>query len=198
MVKIKYLFAVLLFVLMACSNGNAAEEPAPSDPDQPATVGKTPLIVYFSWGGNTREVAEIIRDITGGDIVELELVEPYSSVYGELTTRADEEVRNDVRPALTTRIKNMDSYDTLIVGTPIWSDHATPAVKSFLDSYNLSSKKIALFCTHVGSGTAKSVDDIRKICPDSEILQSLAVYGSRAGNSHDDVKQWLRTIDIIK
>ncbi|WP_289193616.1 flavodoxin [Bacteroides acidifaciens] len=198
MVKIKYLFAALLLVLMACSNGNATEEPTPSDSDQPVTVGRKPLIVYFSWGGNTRAVAEIIGNITGGDMVELELVEPYSTVYSELTARADEEVRNDVCPTLTTRIENLDDYDTLIIGTPIWSDHAVPAVKSFLGSYDFSGKKIASFCTHAGSGTAKSVDDVRELCPDSEILQPLAIYGNRAENSHNDVEAWLRAIDIIE
>lgn len=197
MTRIKYLYAVLLLVLASCSSGTAAERPESPDPDQPVIIGKKPLVVYYSWGGNTRAVAQIIGDVTGGNVVELELVEPYSTVYSELTARAGEEVKNDVRPALTTRIENMDDYDTLIVGTPIWSDHAAPALKSFLNSYDLSGKKIAVFCTHAGSGTAKSIDDVRGLCPDSEILQPFDVYGSRASNSGDEVKEWLRAIKLI-
>ena len=92
----------------------------------------------------------------------------------------------------------MDEYDTLIVGTPIWGSHLTPAMKSFLASYNLSGKSIAPFCTHGGSGTAQSVNDIRSVSPNSTILGSLAVYGNQAENSRNDIEQWLRRIGIIK
>jgi flavodoxin len=160
-------------------------------------AGKT-LVVYFSWSGNTRTVANIIRDLTDCDIVEIEVLAPYSSVYNEVTARARQELDNDVRPELRTRVKNMDDYDTLIVGTPIWSSRLAPAVKSFLAGYDLSGKNIAPFCTHGGSGTAQSVNNIRSVCPNSTILQSLAISGSRAGSSRNDVERWLRTINIMK
>lgn len=92
----------------------------------------------------------------------------------------------------------MDEYDTLIVGTPIWGGHLTPAMKSFLASYDLSGKAISPFCTHGGSGTAQSVNDIRSVCPNSTILSSLAVYGSRAESFRADVERWLEQIGIIK
>lgn len=92
----------------------------------------------------------------------------------------------------------MDEYDTLIVGTPIWGGHLTPAMKSFLAGYDLSGKSIAPFCTHGGSGTAQSVSDIRSVCPNSTILGSLAVYGSQAENSRGDVEKWLEQTGILK
>lgn len=79
------------------------------------------LIVYFSWSGNTRTVANIIHDLTDCDMVAIEVKEPYSDVYNEVTARARHELDNDIRPALRTRIENMDKYDTLVVGTPIWA-----------------------------------------------------------------------------
>ena len=161
------------------------------------TVGKS-LIVYFSWSGHTRAVANIIHELTGSDMVEIEVEEPYSEVYNEVTARARQELDNDIRPALRTRVENMDEYDTLIVGTPIWSSRLAPPVKSFLAGYDLSGKKIAPFCTHGGSGTAQSVNNIREVCPDSELLQPLAVYGSRAANSRNDVEQWLQATGIIE
>lgn len=191
----KSLFAMLFLIIVSCSNGAVIENtpellPAPES-------GKT-LIVYFSWGGNTRTVANIIHDLTGGDIVEIEVEEPYSDVYNEVTARARHELNNDIRPALRTEVKNMDEYDTLIIGTPIWSSRLAPPVKSFLAGYDLSNKKIAPFCTHGGSGTAQSVNNIREVCPDSEILQPLAISGSRAGSSRNDVIRWLQVIGIIK
>ena len=64
--------------------------------------------------------------------------------------------------------------------------------------YDLAGKKIAPFCTHGGSGTAQSVNNIRSVCPDSEILQSLAISGNRSASARNDVIRWLQTIGINK
>lgn len=193
--RLRCLFAILLLITVSCSNGAGIEDP----PEPlPTPESEKTLIVYFSWSGNTRTVANMIHDLTDCDIVEIEVEEPYSDVYNEVTARARHELDNDIRPALRTRIENTDKYDTLIVGTPIWGSHLASPVKSFLAQYDLSDKIIAPFCTHGGSRTAQSVSDIREVCPDSDILQPLAVYGNRAGNSRNDVIQWLQTIGIIK
>ncbi len=193
--KMKYLFVMLFGAIVSCSNGSAIEETPES---LPTPGSEKTLIVYFSWSGNTRTVANIIHELTGSNIVEIEVEEPYSDVYNEVTARARQELDNDIHPVLRTRVENMDEYDTLIVGTPIWSSRLAPPVKSFLAGYDLAGKKIAPFCTHGGSGTAQSVNNIRKVCPDSEILQSLAISGSRAENSRNDVIHWLQAIGIIE
>lgn len=186
---------MLLFAVTSCGSEESTEiEPGGVISGD---AGKT-LIVYFSWGGNTKTVANHIHDLIGGDIVEVETVIPYPDTYEEVTQIAPGELESDYRPELKTKIENMDEYDTLIVGTPIWGSHLTPAMKSFLASYNLSGKSIAPFCTHGGSGTAQSVNDIRSVSPNSTILGSLAVYGSQAENSRNDIEQWLRKIGIIK
>lgn len=186
---------MLLLATISCSS----DEPAAIEPEGTISgdAGKT-LIVYFSWGGNTRTVANHIHDLVSGDIVEVETIVPYPDTYEEVTQIAPGELESDYRPELKTKVDNMDEYDTLIVGTPIWGGHLTPAMKSFLASYNLSGKSIAPFCTHGGSGTAQSVSDIRSVCPNSTILGSLAVYGSRAESSRGDVEKWLKQINIIK
>lgn len=186
---------MLLFATTSCSS----DEPAITEPggSLSSDAGKT-LIVYFSWGGNTRTVANHIHDLIGGDVVEVETVIPYPDSYEEVIQIAPGELESDYRPELKTKVENMDEYDTLIVGTPIWGGHLTPAMKSFLASYDLSGKAIAPFCTHGGSGTAQSVNDIRSVCPNSTILSSLAVYGSRAESSRADVERWLEQIGIIK
>ena len=192
-------FLSLMVMLLLATTSCSSEEPAAIEPGGTISgdAGKT-LIVYFSWGGNTRTVANHIHDLIGGDIVEVETVIPYPDTYEEVTQIAPGELANDYRPELKTKVDNMDEYDTLIVGTPIWGGHLTPAMKSFLASYNLSGKAIAPFCTHGGSGTAQSVNDIRSVCPNSIILGSLAVYGSRAESSRADAERWLKQIGIIK
>ena len=186
---------MLLFATTSCSS----DEPAITGPGGSLSgdAGKT-LIVYFSWGGNTRTVANHIHDLIDGDIVEVETVVPYPDTYEEVTQVAPGELESDYRPELKTKVENMDEYEILIVGTPIWGGRLTPAMKSFLASYDLSGKAIAPFCTHGGSGTAQSVNDIRSVCHNSTILGSLAVYGSRAESSRADVERWLEQIGIIK
>ena len=179
-------FLSLMIMLLLATTSCSSEEPAAIEPGRTISgdAGKT-LIVYFSWGGNTRTVAN-------------QMVVPYPDTYEEVTQIAPGELESDYCPELKTKVENMDEYDTLIVGTPIWGGHLTSAMKSFLAGYDLSGKYIAPFCTHGGSGTAQSVSDIRSVCPNSTILGSLAVYGSQAENSRGDVEKWLEQIGILK
>lgn len=191
-----------VFAMTACGS----EDAEPKEPELPDNENVTDsetsvktLIVFFSWGGNTRAVAGQIHDLIGGDMVEVETVVPYPDTYEEVTKIAPTELANDFRPELKSKVDNMDEYDILIVGTPIWGSHLAPAMKSFLASYDLSGKTIAPFCTHGGSGTAQSVNDIRSVCPDDiTILESLAIYGNQAASSRNDVERWLNRIGIIK
>ena len=107
--------------------------------------------------------------------VEIEPEEPYSDEYNEVVDRFKNERDNHILPALRTKVENMDDYDTLIIGSPIWGGLLSSPVKSFLSGYDLSGKKILPFCPHGGSGTAQSVDNIRKLCPHAEILLFMAV-----------------------
>ena len=109
------MMAMLLFSLVSCSS----EEPATvgSGDTISGDAGKI-LIVYFSWGGNTRMVANHIHDLVGCDIVEVETVIPYPDSYEEVIQIAPGELESDYRPELKTKVENMDEYDTLIVGTP--------------------------------------------------------------------------------
>lgn len=193
------LIFISAFSLTACgSESPETEIPVTGDGTLDGGAGKT-LIVFFSWGGNTRTVANHIHDLIGGDMVEVETVTPYPDRYEEVIQIAPEELANDYRPPLKTRVENIDEYDTLIVGTPIWGGHLTPAMKSFLASYDLLGKVIAPFCTHGGSGTSQSVNDIRSVCPDDvTFLTPLAIYGNRAEDARGDVEEWLTQIGIIK
>ena len=84
---------------------------------QTATKGKT-LIVFYSWSGNTRFIAQKIQEKTGADLTELELVKPYSTDYSTCLDEAKRDQRADARPQLKTQIANMADYDTIIVGYP--------------------------------------------------------------------------------
>lgn len=149
------------------------------------------LTIYFSHSGNTKKIAEHIHKQMGGDIVEIRAADPYPNDYNAVVEQAKQEWKSGYRPALKTKVKNIDSYDVIFVGSPNWCNTVAPPVKTFLTEYDLSGKSIAPFITHAGSGMGRSVTDIAKLCPESNILDGLAVWGDSAKTAQNEVSEWL-------
>ncbi|HUH79271.1 MAG TPA: flavodoxin [Methanoregula sp.] len=146
--------------------------------------------------GNTEVVAKMIREVTGGDLFHIEAVHAYPADYTETTEMAQEELRTQARPELSGHVETMASYDAIFLGYPNWWGTMPMPVCTFLEEYDLSGKTIAPFCTHEGSGLGRSVADIRKLCPQSAVLEGLAVRGGDAGHAQDEVTGWLREIGV--
>jgi flavodoxin len=90
------------------------------------------------------------------------------------------------------------SYDVILLGYPNWWGSMPMPVFTFLEEYDFSRKTIAPFCTHEGSGLGHSVMDIKKLCPQSTVLEGLAVRGGDVKNAQDEVTGWLREIGMIE
>ena len=90
------------------------------------------LVAYFSWGGNPQHLAQTIADATGANIFRIETVNPYPTDYNECTEVAREELDNGVRPELNGTVENLDDYDVIFVGCPVWWHTAPMAIWSFL------------------------------------------------------------------
>ena len=163
-------------------------------PPAPAKI----LVVYFSRTGNTAEVAKQIHASVDSDLFRIEMEDPYPGDYEATKTRARNEQESGAKPALKTKVKNIESYDVIFVGYPIWWGTIPPPIVSFLSQYDLSRKTIVPFCTHGGSGLDRSVDEIKRLCPKSTILDGLAVLGRNAKAAKNDVADWLRRIKIKK
>ena len=156
--------------------------------------GKT-LIVYFTQSGNTEKVAKIIEQEIDADLIKLETVKTYKSDYNDLLDEAQEEKSSNARPELKTKL-NIDNYDTIIIGMPIWWGDMPMPIYTFLDNYDLSGKKVAAFVTHGGSGLCNVPNKIKSEEPNAIITEGLAISGSSAGNSQSKVKDWLSNIGI--
>ena len=141
--------------------------------------------------GNTEVVAKIIQEITNGDLFHIEAVNAYPGDYTETTEVAKEELRTSARPKLTRQQENFASYDVIFLGYPNWWGTMPMPVFSFLEEYDFSGKTIMPFCTHEGSGLGRSVADIRKMCPQSTVLEGLAIRGGDVKNARDIVSGWL-------
>lgn len=158
-----------------------------SDPDTNV------LVAYFSYSGTTKSVAQKIRRLTGGDIVRIREKTRYSTNYDRTASRAQREMQNNSRPAITTTVANMKDYDVVYIGYPIWW-HSTPKViDTFLEKYDLSGKTVIPFCTSGGSDISESMDVIQSLCKSSTILEGYTADSGSTG----EVRRWLRSIGML-
>ena len=144
---------------------------------QTAKAPKKMLVAYFSHSGNTRTVAEQIREATGADIFEIEPAAAYPTNYQAVVDQAKKEVNSGFKPALKSKPENLGKYDIIFVGSPCWWYTIAPPVATFLSSYDLSGKTIAPFMTHEGSRMGHSEADIKKLCAGATLLPGLPVPG---------------------
>ena len=155
------------------------------------------LIVYFSWSGNTRYIANLIAEKTGADIVELELVKPYSSNYSQCLDEAKRDQRQAARPRIKNQIADIAQYDTIFIGYPNWWATIPMPIASFLESYDLSGKRIAPFCSHGGGRLGQSVTDISKLAPNSEVCEGLSVHYQGGSDLEENMDRWLKANALI-
>lgn len=148
---------------------------------------KKTLIVYYSQSGTTKKVAERIKKMTGADIYRIQTKKKYPSDYDELVDLGEKEQEEDARPELKKKLKSIKKYDTIILGYPIWWGDAPMAVYTFLESYNLSGKKIVPFCTSGGSEISESMGHIRKTCKGASVKKGLTANEV----SNRRLKKWL-------
>ena len=156
------------------------------------------LIAYYSRTGNTRTVAEIIHQAVGGDLFEIKPARVYPAEYRATTEVAREELDTNARPGLASKVNEMSQYDIIFLGYPIWWGTMPMFFFTFLESHNLAGKTVIPFCTHGGGGLGRSVTDIRRLCPDSTVLDVLSINGSNASRSQNDVTAWLRRIGVTR
>ena len=164
------------------------------------------LIVYYSrkgenyWNGsirnlekgNTEIIAEMIADMTGGDLFEVDTVKTYPEDYYACIDEAKEELRRKDRPEVKAYKDDLEEYDTIYVGYPNWWGTMPMVMFTFLEHYDLSGKRIIPFCTNEGSGMGGSERDLKKICKGAKVEKGLSIHGAEAAQSRSKVEAWVR------
>lgn len=148
------------------------------------------LVVYFSESGNTRNMANIISELTGADLVEIEMQNPYSDNYSTLLDEAERDLITNARPTLRTHIGNMDEYGTILVGYPNWYAILPMPVYTFLESYDFSGKRIIPFCSHGNGMLGETVANICKTCPGADVREALSVTYGGGSSLRDEIRSW--------
>lgn len=131
------------------------------------------LVAYFSASGVTKSYAEKLAKVTDADLFEIKPAVLYTKAdldWMDKNSRSTVEMKNpDSRPEIAEKLKDMEKYDTVFLGFPIWWYVAPTIVDTFLESYDFSNKTIIPFATSGGSRMGKTSDILRKVCPDADI-----------------------------
>lgn len=127
------------------------------------------LVAYFSASGVTKSAAEHLTKAAGADLFEIKPAVPYTRADLDWTntkSRSSVEMNNpDSRPEIAEQLSNMEDYDTVFIGFPIWWYVAPTIIKTFLESYDFSGKTIIPFATSGGSEMGKTVEVLKPLCP---------------------------------
>jgi flavodoxin len=187
--KTRYLYCLLLCLLFAVTSRSGANEATFENKGFPIVPcdslnNQEVLVVYLSRTKNTKAVAEIIHRQVGGDLVGLELENPYPTHYQTTVDQVAEENKTGYLPPLKTKIDNIGKYDFIFVGFPTWGMQLPPPVKSFLKQYDLAGKTIVPFNTNAGYGVGSSFDTIKQLCSKSNILEG---FTTKAGKERDGI-----------
>ena len=204
------LFLTLLsFSLAACSNStgqkdtdisskneSTKEESGDNTVNNEKNTSNDILVVYFSATGTTKPLAEYAAEILNADIYEIVPSDPYTEEDLAYYTngRADKE-QNDpsARPAISGSVSDMDKYNTVILGYPIWHGQAPRIINTFLESYDFSGKTILPFCTSHSSGIGSSDTNLHTLAENAKWLDGRRFA---AGTGREEIAGWLEEMDI--
>ncbi|WP_316675272.1 flavodoxin [uncultured Tolumonas sp.] len=189
--------------------------------EQASIKGKKTLVVYFSQPeninptdvdgrtgasvivkndktlGSTQYIASIIQKQTQGDLFRIETVTPYPLEHEPLIRFAEKEQQENVHPALKNKLNNLNDYDVVFIGYPIWWYKMPMALYSFFDQYDFNGKTIIPFTTHGGSHFSGSISEIKRLEPNANILSDgLAISRNDVADNdtEKDVIEWLNDL----
>lgn len=166
---------------------------------------KKSLVIYFSHTGenymsdgirnidkgNTEVIAEMIKDIVGADLFKVEPVNEYPYNYNECCNVAKKELQNKERPELKRELDNIDEYEVIYIGYPIWWGTMPMPLFTQLEKLNFEGKIVKPFGTHEGSRMGSSEKDIKEICIGAKVLEGLPIQGSTVNNAKSIVENWI-------
>lgn len=159
--------------------------------------GDKALIAYFSETGNTEKLANLIHEQVGADMFKIEPVTPYPNGE-ELFDYTKEEQDKDERPEIKGTV-NIDDYDIIFIGYPIWWSDLPQILYTFLESYDFSGKNVYLFSTNGGSGLSGTVSTITdKLSSANVNSNAFKLYRENMGEAPGEVETWLKEIGVIK
>lgn len=151
------------------------------------------LVAYFSYSGSSEYAAEYIHDNIGGDLFEIDPIKVYSNYKNKFDNEITQELEQNVRPDLLRYIKDMDQYDTIILGFPIWKGFAPRPVCTFVEKYNWSNKTVIPFCTSEELSFGGSINELKTLMPNAVFNKGLCADNEDVYNKsgRTEINEWL-------
>lgn len=174
-----------------------SKETQETEPVQTTESGSKVLVAYFSATGTTEGVAQEMASALGADLYEIVPAEPYTDAdldYRDDNSRSTIEMNDpSARPAISGSVENMEQYDIVFLGYPIWWGDAPRIVSTFVESYDFSGKTIIPFCTSGGSGIGSSGSNLEKLTSGATWISGERLSGS---SSHTEIVDWLNGLGL--
>ena len=176
-------FALIAGLAFPAANANAAKKTK-------QTKNQKVLVVYFSATGTTKSAAKKIKKATSGKLYQIKAADPYTDEdlgYDNDDCRANTGQKDgSVRPKIKGSVKNIEDYDVIFLGYPIWWNKEPMIIRTFLESHNLKGKKIVPFCTSGGSGISGSMKGIKASAKGAKVVKGKDLTDA----SSKSVKNW--------
>jgi flavodoxin len=155
------------------------------------------LVLYYSQTANTKAVAEQIANSLGADIEAIECIVPYDGDFNATIQRSQKERAEGVLPEIKPLSVDVNAYDVIFLGYPIWFGTYAPPVASLLENVDLNGKKIVPFCTFGSGGLDSSVKDLKAKLPEAEILPGYGVRTARIEAVPAEVERFLKVNGLL-
>lgn len=153
-----------------------------------------PVIVFYSYSGITRRLAEDIALIVGGELRELKPEKPYSFSYNTAVKEARAEIEKGYCPPLSQGAESLGEAEVIFIGSPNWLKTFAPPIRTFLHKVDLRGKTIIPFCTHGGGGFGKMMEEYRASCPASTVQEGIAL---KSDYDFENLERWLSALTVL-
>ncbi len=172
-------------------------EAQPEETETLKTQATRVLVAYFSATNTTEGVAEHIANGLNAELYEIVPENPYTDAdlnYNDNNSRTTIEMKDsNARPAISGSVENMEQYDIVFIGYPIWWGEAPRIVSTFMESYDFSGKIIVPFCTSGGSGMGSSAANLEQLTSGARWLSGRRLNGR---DSQDTVMEWVNSLGL--
>ncbi|WP_312694301.1 flavodoxin family protein [Caproiciproducens sp.] len=156
------------------------------------------LVVYFSFDGNTKFIAEKIAETISADVIELNTSKKYPTQGFRKYFWGGKSVIFGEKPKLTNEDIDLSRYETIMIGTPVWAGSYAPPVKSFISQYKIHGKRIALFASHGGNGAEKCFARLKEALPDNQFIGETAYVEPKKSPEESSAKalRWAKGLTL--
>ncbi len=150
------------------------------------------LVSYFSASGTTKGVAEKVASIIGGDLFEIEPACKYTDAdlnWNDSASRSSIEMNdNTSRPEIKNKVSNLNDYDTVLIGFPVWWDLAPTIINTFIEENNLENKKVYVFATSGGSSVNNSFNTLKNTYSNIDFISAKRLSSNL---DESDITTWI-------